>query len=207
MMDTNYSCTKDKLHWTFLIIQERNLTDRLSTNSSLSVRLSWFEQLRPSLCLTTQDCTDYLCKSLFFVGEIGRNDYNYAFLQGLSMAQVQAFVPRVVEAIAGATSRLIEQGALNLLVPGNLPIGCSTLYLTLFYTPNREEYDPRNGCLKALNGISKYHYSLLKAALKKQRQKYPHAKIIYADYYGAALKFFHSPEHFGELHLPLVCPL
>ncbi|RWR97472.1 Lipase_GDSL domain-containing protein [Cinnamomum micranthum f. kanehirae] len=185
--------------------QERNLTARLWTNSSLSVQLSWFEQLKPSLCHTTQDCTDYLSKSLFFVGEIGGNDYNYAFLQGLSMAQIQAFVPRVVEAIAGATSRLIEQGALNLLVPGNLPIGCSTLYLTLFYTPNKEEYDPRNGCLKALNGFSKYHNSLLKAALKKLRQKYPHAKIIYADYYGAAFKFFHSPSHFGFKNVLSAC--
>ncbi|KAJ8638878.1 hypothetical protein MRB53_015572 [Persea americana] len=185
--------------------QERNLTARLWTNSSLSVQLSWFEQLKPSLCHTTQDCTDYLSKSLFFVGEIGGNDYNYAFLQGLSMAQIQAFVPRVVKAIAGATSRLIEQGALNLLVPGNLPIGCSTLYLTLFYTPNKEEYDPRNGCLKALNGFSKYHNSLLKAALKKLRQQYPHAKIIYADYYGAAFKFFHSPRHFGFKNVLSAC--
>lgn len=55
------------------------------------------------------DCTDYLSKSLFLVGEIGGNDYNYAFLQGLSMAQIQAFVPRVVEAIAGATSVRIDQ--------------------------------------------------------------------------------------------------
>lgn len=62
---------------------------------------------------TCVDCTDYLGKSLFFVGEIGGNDYNYAFLHGLSIAQIRAFVPRVVEAIAAATSVRTDQTKAN----------------------------------------------------------------------------------------------
>lgn len=82
------------------------------------------------------------------------------------------------------------------MVPGNLPIGCSAVYLTLFRSQNIEDYD-NNGCLKALNGFAKYHNKQLNLALETIRHKNPHARIIYADYYGAAQRFFHAPGHYG----------
>lgn len=92
---------------------------------------------------------------------------------------------------------LIEEGAVELVVPGNLPIGCSAVYLTLFQSPNREDYD-RNGCLKAFNDFAEYHNNQLKRSLNALRTKYPFAKIVYADYYGAAVRFFHAPKHHGK---------
>ncbi|KAJ6766976.1 ZINC FINGER FYVE DOMAIN CONTAINING PROTEIN [Salix purpurea] len=168
----------------------------LWTNDSLSVQLGWFKQLKSSLCTTKQECDNYFKKSLFLVGEIGGNDYNYAYFVGGSIKQLRASVPLVVEAITKATSFLIEEGAVELLVPGNFPIGCSAVYLTLFGSPNKTEYD-RNGCLKAYNAFSKNHNYQLKRALDMLRQKYPHARIIYADYYGAAMRFIHAPRHHG----------
>lgn len=82
----------------------------------------------------------------------------------------------------------IEEGAVELVVPGNLPIGCSAVYLTIFQNPNISFYD-RNGCLKAFNAFSKYHNNEIKWSWEKLREKYPHARIIYADYYGAAMPF------------------
>ncbi|KAG5561836.1 hypothetical protein RHGRI_004768 [Rhododendron griersonianum] len=142
------------------------------------------------------DCSNYFKRSLFLVGEIGGNDYNYPFFVGGSIKQLQALVPLVVEAIVSATTMLIEEGAAELVVPGNLPIGCSAVYLTLFQSPNKTSYD-QNGCLKKYNAFSKYHNAQLKLALEKLRQKYPQAKIIYADYYGAAKQLFHAPLHHG----------
>lgn len=49
------------------------------------------------------DCVDKLKSSLFMVGEIGSNDYNYALSQGKSMEEVKAMVPDVVAAIKEAT--------------------------------------------------------------------------------------------------------
>ncbi|KAE9452518.1 hypothetical protein C3L33_15582, partial [Rhododendron williamsianum] len=100
---------------------------------------------------------------------------------------------------------LIEEGAAELVVPGNLPIGCSAVYLTLFQSPNKTSYD-QNGCLKKYNAFSKYHNAQLKLALEKLRQKYPQAKIIYADYYGAAKQLFHAPLHHEEGAAELVVP-
>ncbi|GMN43591.1 hypothetical protein TIFTF001_012789 [Ficus carica] len=142
------------------------------------------------------ECRKHFKKSLFLVGEIGGNDYNYRFFAGASIQQVEPSIPLVVEAITRATSALIEEGAVELVVPGNLPIGCITVYLTFFQSPNKTDYDS-NGCLKAFNAFSELHNSRLKRALETLRQKYPHAKIIYADYYGAAMQFFHSPLEYG----------
>ncbi|KAM7525043.1 hypothetical protein LguiA_014945 [Lonicera macranthoides] len=168
----------------------------LWTNDSLSVQLGWFKKLKQTLCTTKQECDNYFKRSLFLMGEIGGNDYNYPFFVGGTISQLKAMVPLVVQTIVAATSAVIEEGAVNLMVPGNLPIGCSAVYLTLFQTPNKSAYDG-NGCLKIYNAFSKYHNSQLKLALEKLRQKYTHAKIIYADYYGAAKPLFHAPKHLG----------
>jgi len=81
-------------------------------------------------------------------------------------------------------------------VPGNLPVGCSAVYLTLLRSNNTEDYD-ENGCLKAFNGFAKYHNMQLNIALETLRKKNPHARIMYADYFGAAKRFFHAPRHYG----------
>ncbi|KAJ4794650.1 GDSL esterase/lipase [Rhynchospora pubera] len=96
--------------------------------------------------------------------------------------------------------RLISNGAMHFVVPGNLPVGCSPMYLTLFATPNKKDYTKKNGCLKKLNKFAKYHNSLLQGELVKLQKKYPMTRIIYADYYGAAIPFTYSPKHFGFTH-------
>ncbi|KAK4399206.1 GDSL esterase/lipase [Sesamum angolense] len=178
------------------LFYDRKIGQILWTNDSLSVQLGWFNNLKSTLCSTKQDCAKYFKRSLFLVGEIGGNDYNYPFFVGGNVTQLKALVPAVVETIAAATSTLIEEGAAELVVAGNLPIGCNAVYLTLFQTDDRRAYD-KNGCLKAHNDFSKYHNSQLKLALQDLRQKYPHAKISYADYYGASKRFFHVPKRYG----------
>lgn len=83
-------------------------------------------------------------------------------------------------------------------MPGNFPVGCSAVYLTLFRSPNKSDYDPRNNCLKAFNEFAKYHNNQLKKGLHMLRQKYPHANIMYADYYTPAIRFYHAPLHYGN---------
>ncbi|KAI3710178.1 hypothetical protein L2E82_39952 [Cichorium intybus] len=168
----------------------------LWTNYSLNTQLGWFKRLKSSVCTTKQECNSYFKRSLFLLGEIGGNDYNYAFFVGGNYNKTKGMVPFVVGTISAAASMLIEEGAKHLVVPGNFPIGCSAAYLTLFATQDKAAYD-RNGCLKEHNAFSKYHNFQLKLALEKLRQKYPEARIIYADYYGAAMALFHIPHHLG----------
>ncbi|KAK1375409.1 Sinapine esterase [Heracleum sosnowskyi] len=167
-------------------------------NISLGTQLSWFKELLPSLCQTVSDCQKLYKRSVVLVGEIGGNDYNHAFLAGLSKELVQTFVPPVVGRIASAITELIELGARSILVPGNLPIGCSAAYLTLFLTnSSRQDYDPKTGCLIWLNKFAEYHNQMLQTELSRIQKLYPQAKIIYADYYNAVMPLYLNPYKLG----------
>ncbi|KAL3576154.1 hypothetical protein D5086_021437 [Populus alba] len=61
----------------------------------------------------------------------------------------------------------------------------------------KKEYDHSTGCLEWLNKFSEDHNEQLLAELKQIQKLYPHAKIIYADYYNAVMPLYHSPNQFG----------
>ncbi|CAL4978579.1 unnamed protein product [Urochloa decumbens] len=175
---------------------QQNITFAAPMNSSLSVQLRWFEELRPSLCNTTRDCGDYLGKSLFFVGEIGGNDY-LACLSAKTVEQTKRIcVPAVINAIAAAAESLIQHGARRIVLPGNVPMGCLPAILTFYPSPNVPDYDSY-GCLRKINALARYHNELLRRSARALRIKYPDAKIAFADYYQPVLAFLRTPELFG----------
>ncbi|KAF0925332.1 hypothetical protein E2562_016024 [Oryza meyeriana var. granulata] len=63
-------------------------------------------------------------------------------------------------------------------------------------SPNRGDYD-NLGCLHAINGVAKHHNMLLRPALGGLRRKYPHAKIIHADFYQPIIRVLQNPHRFG----------
>ncbi|XP_010912671.3 GDSL esterase/lipase At1g31550 [Elaeis guineensis] len=172
------------------------------SNNSLGIQIEWFRQLLPSLCSSDSDCNVMFQNSLFLVGEIGGNDYNYPFLQARALDEVISYVPPVMDAISSAITALIELGARTLVVPGNFPIGCNSAYLTVFHSNRSEDYDAF-GCIKWLNKFSRYHNNQLRVVLKRIRQRNPHATVIYADYYSAAMSMFRSPQLSGFRSSPL----
>ncbi|CAN8272714.1 unnamed protein product [Cochlearia groenlandica] len=181
----------------FKFFKERGLSIPLVTNKSLDIQLGWFKNLKPSLCKTKPECEQYFEKSLFFVGEIGGNDYNYPLLAFRNYKQAMDLVPFVINKIINVTSALIEEGAVTLVVPGNLPLGCSAIMLDRFNDNKGWLYDPKNQCYKPLNYFAKLHNDELKKGLDSLKLKYTHARIIYADYYSSAMQFFNSPSKYG----------
>ncbi|XP_062208291.1 GDSL esterase/lipase At1g28600-like [Phragmites australis] len=175
---------------------QQNITSVPPFNSSLSVQLGWFEQLKPSFCNTSQGCEDYLGKSLFFMGEFGGNDYIFFLADNKTVDQTKAYVPAVVNAIAAGVERLIQHGAKRIVVPGNLPTGCTPIILTLYASTNASDYD-HYGCLKKFNGLALDHNTLLQRRVHELRSKYPHAKIGFAEYYRPVLAFLKKPAYFG----------
>ncbi|KAK8691194.1 hypothetical protein V6N13_074712 [Hibiscus sabdariffa] len=167
------------------------------TNVSLGVELGFFKDVLPSLCSSSSDCKQLLRNSLIVMGEIGGNDYNHGFLQGIDAEEIRHFVPLVVHTIAEAITELIEFGAVTILVPGNLPIGCSPAYLTRFQGSDTADYDPQTGCLTWLNRFSEFHNELLQKELDQIRELHQHVNIVYADYYNVAMSFYRSQNQFG----------
>ncbi|CAD5163791.1 unnamed protein product [Musa acuminata subsp. malaccensis] len=164
---------------------------------SLSTQFKWFEQLLQRSTSSLHYPKDVLNSSLILMGEIGGNDYNQPFFQGIKLDEIRPFVPSVISAISSGINDLIELGAKTLLVPGNFPIGCVPVYLDIYKSYNVEEYESDTGCIKWLNELSKYHNRLLLAELDRLRKLHPNVMIIYANYYDAMISFFRAPEVFG----------
>ncbi|KAJ3701200.1 hypothetical protein LUZ61_004905 [Rhynchospora tenuis] len=166
----------------------------ISTNNSLDTQLQWFKKLLPSILEEqAHNRDDIMRNALFLVGEIGGNDYNYPLFQGGTIDEVRRFVPNVISAISLAIQELIGLGAKTLLVPNNFPIGCVPVYLTLFQSKNKDDYDSKTRCIKRLNEFSQYHNAKLLEELEKLRQQYPGVAIIYADYYEASMNIYRNP--------------
>ncbi|XP_054778637.1 GDSL esterase/lipase At1g28580-like [Prosopis cineraria] len=176
----------------------------LFTNNSLSIQLSWFKELLLSLCNSYSSCKKVLEKSLFLVGEIGGNDFNRPLLVRRSLEEITTFVPHVINVISSTIRELIDLGAHTLMVPGNFPIGCTPLYLTMYESKDKNDYDEA-GCLKWLNKFTEYYNERLQAELNQIQVLHPQAKIIYADYYNAALPLYHFPTNFGFSGLKACC--
>ncbi|XP_048324066.2 acetylajmalan esterase [Ziziphus jujuba] len=164
------------------VLAEKNIVSPF-TNSSLSVQLHWMSTYFNSICLSARDCAEKLNRSLFMVGEIGGNDYNFA-LQQKTIKEAMAIVPQVVQAIKDAIQTVIGYGALKVVVPGNFPIGCFPIYLASFHTNDSSAYDEYH-CVKELNEFSIYHNDHLKIAIEELKQEHPNVTIIYGDYYNA----------------------
>ncbi|KAI8553990.1 hypothetical protein RHMOL_Rhmol05G0061900 [Rhododendron molle] len=166
------------------------------TTSSLGVQLDWMSTHFNSTCDSGRDCAEKLKDSLFMVGEIGGNDYNYALFQGKSIDEVKSLVPSVVQAIANAVRRVINHGAVRVVVPGNFPIGCLPIYLTGFKTNNSTAYDDNN-CLRDLNELSKFHNDQVQGAISELNKEFPNAVITYGDYYNAFDWLFRNAAYLG----------
>jgi len=93
---------------------------------------------------------------------------------------------------------LIKEGAVQLVVPGNFPIGCNSYLLHTVNSDKKEDYDSF-GCLKPYNAAIKYFHEHLRKAVDTLRQQNPHVNITYFDYYDAALRLFQAPEKYGGL--------
>ncbi|KAG5622452.1 hypothetical protein H5410_007670 [Solanum commersonii] len=149
-----------------------------NSNVSLGTQLDWFKDMMSSFCkfpsvflqhlsITNSSCLcikeykEFLQNSLILMGEIGGNDFNYGFLGNSTKEEVESYVPAVIKTIRSAIEELIKLGARTLLVPGDLPIGCSTAYLTKFMHSDKGQYDPKTGCLNWLNKFSQQYNELL----------------------------------------------
>ncbi|XP_022145194.1 acetylajmalan esterase-like [Momordica charantia] len=166
------------------------------TNSSLGKQLDWMHTHLNTICCNKRDCAKKLKNALFFVGEIGGNDYNFALFEGKTIAEVKNMVPQVIRMIKYATRRVIKYGATRVVIPGHFSLGCLPIYLTGFQTNDSTAYDEFH-CLKNLNNLSSYHNRKLKQAIKLLRKENPNVIITYGDYYNALFWIFQHASLLG----------
>ena len=135
--------------------------------------------------------------SLVLVGEIGGNDYNYAFFEDKPVAEVEKLIPGVVKTIIDAAKEVLDMGASRVIVPGNFPIGCVPGYLAMNAAKSEPaDYDSA-GCLRELNDFAAKHNSRLRRAVADLQASYPHAAVAYADYFDSFLTLLHNASLLG----------
>ncbi|KAL3516021.1 hypothetical protein ACH5RR_022923 [Cinchona calisaya] len=176
-------------------LKAMNITNP-STNSSLNVQVEWMTSHFNSVCHTKEACHKMLKKSLFLVGEIGGNDFNYAFAGGKTIDGLMNLVPDVVRSIRAAVIRAINFGATRIIVPGNFPIGCIPVYLSNFHTNDTAAYD-ENHCVRGLNDFAQFYNKALQESIVKLKKLYPHIAIVYGDYYNAYLSLLSNARKLG----------
>ncbi|KAJ1398795.1 SGNH hydrolase superfamily [Sesbania bispinosa] len=160
----------------------RNGVDKPATDKSLSLQLGWFKKIKPSICKSKE-------------GEIGGNDIIVHLLYK-NVTGLRELVPSMVEAITNAIIILIKEGAVELAVPGNFPIGCISGVLTMVNSTQKDDYD-QFGCLIGYNTFIEYYNGQLKQAIETLRPKNPKVKIRYFDYYNDAKRMFQTPQQYG----------
>ncbi|XP_037456870.1 GDSL esterase/lipase At5g45910-like [Triticum urartu] len=170
------------------------LSDKIWNNGPISFQLQWFQTITSSVCGSS--CKSYLANSLFIFGEFGGNDYNAMLFGNYNTDQASTYAPQIVDTIGAGVEKLVAMGAVDVVVPGVLPIGCFPIYLTIYGTSSAADYDAL-GCLKKFNDLSTYHNSLLQAKVTSLQAKYKSARIMYADFYAGVYDMVRSPSKYG----------
>ncbi|XP_074287728.1 GDSL esterase/lipase At2g27360-like [Silene latifolia] len=168
-----------------------------TSKTSLPNQLAWFRSLLPKICPNQGACKQKLANALFLVGEIGGNDYNGpAFGGGKNPNDLKSLTPKVVATIMDVAKQLIGLGATKLVVPGNFPVGCMTIYLAAYKTSDPNMYDEL-GCLKNWNDLAAFHNTQLQGAIKSLQAQNPQVKIVYGDYFNALRSVFQNAAALG----------
>ncbi|KAM0880102.1 hypothetical protein ACQ4PT_033803 [Festuca glaucescens] len=182
------------------------------TNSSLGVQLQRFKDFMANTTKSSSEMREKLASSLVMVGEIGGNDYNYAFATNRPQAnnsglynighmltgavESLVLVPQVVNSITSAAKEVLDMGATRVVIPGNFPLGCVPSYLSAVNEQDKASYDG-NGCLIGLNLFAQMHNVLLQQGIRELRQMYPSATIAYADYFTAYVQMLRGASKMG----------
>ncbi|XP_043704571.1 GDSL esterase/lipase At3g48460-like [Telopea speciosissima] len=176
----------------------RNNFSQDSILESLQTQLVWFEKFMKdegcwggNVSSVAGDCraADF-DDTLFWVGEIGVNDYAYLIGSLVPTSTIQRLA---IDSITRFLQELLKQGAKYIVVQGLPSAGCLSLPMTFAPFNDRDDI----GCVGSINQVAQKHNSKLQAKLQDLRKQYPHAAIAYADYYRAYGEVMKNTRKYG----------
>ncbi|CAH8340631.1 unnamed protein product [Eruca vesicaria subsp. sativa] len=166
---------------------ENNLTLDM-TPQSLETELGWFEKYLETL--GTNQKVSLFKDSLFWIGEIGVNDYAYTVGSTVSSDTIRELS---ISTYTRFLETLLNKGVRHMVVQGHPATGCLTLAMSLAAEDDRDYL----GCVQSVNNQSYTHNLALQYKLKQLRIKYPNTTIVYADYWNAYREVIKNPNKYG----------
>ncbi|KAG7564907.1 GDSL lipase/esterase [Arabidopsis suecica] len=158
------------------------------TPQSIETELGWFEKYLETL--GTNQKVSLFKDSLFWIGEIGVNDYAYTLGSTVSSDTIRELS---ISTFTRFLETLLNKGVKYMLVQGHPATGCLTLAMSLAAEDDRDSL----GCVQSANNQSYTHNLALQSKLKQLRIKYPTATIVYADYWNAYRAVIQNPSKYG----------
>ncbi|XP_068664606.1 GDSL esterase/lipase At3g48460 [Aristolochia californica] len=171
----------------------RNNVPLAITPQSLSTELGWFDGLMEKKgCgkVASVECDSAMKNALFWVGEIGANDYAYTAVSSVTNSTVQRLAVNTTLTFLQA---LIKRGAKSMVVQGLPMLGCLPLSLYLAPPDDRDSI----GCVASMNRVARDHNARLLSGVRTLRQSHPSVTISYADFWNAHRAVVSSPAKYG----------
>nr|GME13195.1 GDSL esterase/lipase At3g48460 [Ipomoea batatas] len=137
---------------------------------------------------TPKQCGDVFDDALFWVGAIGAGDYAFTSDSSIPRKTLRRLA---ITNINGFIQALLKKGAKYMVVEGLPTLGCLTANLYLY--TDRDAM----GCAATVNNESRAHNAVLQANLRSFRAHFPHATIVYADYWSAYASVLSNPSKYG----------
>ncbi|KAH7439978.1 hypothetical protein KP509_04G085500 [Ceratopteris richardii] len=159
-----------------------------TTPISLDLQISAFNQDSQAMNLSN---------SLVYFGEIGGNDYNYALGARRSMDVVSSLINPVMQRISTGLSDIIDRGVKHIVVQGEFPMGCISLYTHVL---NGSATDS-NGCIVSVNQISNEHNRQLKSLISDISGKHEDVEIVFFDTSSAYIHVLENAKAYGFTNL------
>ncbi|KAK2399490.1 GDSL esterase/lipase [Trifolium repens] len=141
---------------------------------------------------------DYFSKALYTF-DIGQNDFAAGLGSNMTLQQVNATVPDIVNTFIENIKNIYNLGARSFWIHNTGPNGCLPISLAISPFAIKDKY----GCAKQFNEVSMYFNLKLKEALAQLRKDLPLAAITYVDIYTPKYLLFQNPKKYG-FELPLV---
>ncbi|KAM0900161.1 hypothetical protein ACQ4PT_020862 [Festuca glaucescens] len=170
---------------------------------SLSNQTTWFNGVLKLLASKPNEQRKMMASSLFYIGEIGFNDYSFALMNNDTVGLAESLVPDIIDVIRSALIDVIDAGARRIVVAGMIPMGCEPELLALLPSGASGYYDPESGCIARFNRLAQLHNTALNRMLSKLRRAYRRTSIYYGDLYTPVTAIVSSPEEYGFGSEPL----
>nr|KJB11656.1 hypothetical protein B456_001G270300 [Gossypium raimondii] len=133
--------------------------------------------------------------------DIGQNDLTQSLFLNMTIVQVIAAIPDIVNHFSDIIKNLYNLGARSFWVYNTRPLGCFPKILTSFPLAEKDSV----GCAKPYNLLAQRFNVELKNALARLRIEFPLATIVYVDLYAALYSLYTHPTKNGFEHPLVAC--
>ncbi|KAI5427594.1 GDSL esterase/lipase At3g26430 [Lathyrus oleraceus] len=136
--------------------------------------------------------------------DIGQNDLASGYFQNMSIDQVKAYVPDVLDQFKYVVKNIYENGGRSFWIHNTGPVGCLP-YIIELHKVKPDEFD-KAGCAIPYNEVAKFFNHELKSAVVQLRKELHLAAITYVDVYSVKYSLISQAKKHGfKEHLRACC--